>query len=105
MTFLQHHLFDEASLGLETIEDVGFGLDRNFLQEDHTVSRFKQECWLPVFYGRNGWTPEEDRAIKEKALQKAEEVVADYRKPTGREEPLAKARAVVERARRELGAA
>jgi len=105
LTFLQHHILDEASLGLETIEDIGFGFDRNFLQEDHTVSRFRQECWLPVFYSRNGWTPEEDQAVKEKALQKAKELVAAYRKPTDREEPLVKARAVVQRARRELGAA
>jgi trimethylamine:corrinoid methyltransferase-like protein len=103
--FLQHPVIDEASLGLATIEEIGFGFDRNFLQEDHTVSRFRQECWLPNFFSRNGWTPEEDRAVQDQALQKVNELVAAYRKPTGREEPLAKARAVVDRARRELGAA
>jgi trimethylamine:corrinoid methyltransferase-like protein len=87
------------------IEDIGFGFDRNFLQEDHTASFFRQASWLPAVFSRNGWTPEQDRQVKEKALRKVKELVAAYRKPTGREEPLARARTVVERARRELGAA
>jgi trimethylamine:corrinoid methyltransferase-like protein len=103
--FLQRPIVDEASLGLEVIEDIGFGFDRNFLQEDHTASFFRQASWLPAVFSRNGWTPEQDRQVKEKALRKVKELVAAYRKPTGREEPLARARAVVERARRELGAA
>jgi len=102
--FLEHPIVDEASLGLDVIENIGFGFERNFLQEDHTASRFRQASWLPVFYGRNGWTPEEDRRIKEKALRKVQELVAAHQKPTGREDALAKARTVVERARRELGA-
>jgi trimethylamine:corrinoid methyltransferase-like protein len=102
--FLEHPLVDESSLGLDVIEDIGFGFDRNFLQEDHTASHFRQASWLPAFYGRNGWTPEEDQRVKEMALRRVKELVAAYRKPTGREEALAKARAVVERARRELDA-
>ncbi|NUQ65588.1 MAG: trimethylamine methyltransferase family protein [Pirellulales bacterium] len=104
LRFLEHPNIDEASLGLEAIAEIGFGFDRNFLQEDHTARHFRQASWLPAFFGRNGWTPEEDQRIKEKSLRKVKELVAAYRKPAGREEPLAKARAVVERARRELGA-
>jgi trimethylamine:corrinoid methyltransferase-like protein len=105
LRFLQRPIVDEASLGLEVIEDIGFGFDRNFLQEMHTASHFRQASWLPALFSRNGWTPEEDQRVKDKALRKVKELVAAYRKPTGREEPLAAARAVVERARRELGAA
>jgi trimethylamine:corrinoid methyltransferase-like protein len=103
--FLQHPIIDEASLALETIEAVGFGFDRNFLQEDHTARHFRQSSWLPRFYSRNGWTPEEDQAVKDRALRKVKELVSAYRKPTGREDQLIRARAVVERARRELGTA
>lgn len=103
--FLEPRDMDEESLGLETIEDLGFGFDRNFLQEEHTAGRFRQEIWQPKFLGRNGWTPEEDQAAKDKALKKVKELMAAHRKPTGREEPLAKARAVLERARKELVAA
>jgi trimethylamine:corrinoid methyltransferase-like protein len=102
MRFLEHRDVDEASLGLETIEDLGFGFDRNFLQEDHTVSRFRQASWMPEFYGRSGWTPEEDQRIKDRALKKVAELVAAHRKPVGREDQLAQARGVLERARREL---
>jgi trimethylamine:corrinoid methyltransferase-like protein len=104
LKFLERRVIDEASLGLEALEDVGFGLDRNFVEQDHTLAHFRRECWLPAFYGRNGWTPEDDQAVKDKALKKVKELVAAHRKPAGRDDQIAKAKAVVERARRELGA-
>lgn len=93
---------DEASLGLETIEGIGFGFDHNYLGEPHTAENLRREAWLPAFFGRNGWTPEEDQAVKDRALAKVDELVAAHEKPAGRDEQLAAARAVVERARREL---
>ena len=102
MGFLEHRAIDEASLGLDSIETVCFGLDLNFMEEDHTILHLREESWMPQLYGRNGWTPEEDQAVKDKALAKVQELVAAHRKPTGREDQLAAARAVVERARREL---
>ncbi len=100
--FLERRPIDEASLGLDTIEAVGFGFDRNFLDEEHTVERLRQECWTPAFFGRNGWTPEEDREIQQRALARARELIAAHRTPTGREDQLAAARAVAARARRDL---
>jgi trimethylamine:corrinoid methyltransferase-like protein len=99
---LETPLIDEASLGLETIAEIGFGGDRNYLDTDHTCSYLRQEVWMPPFFGRNGWTPAEEEAIRQRGLRKVEELVAAHEKPTGREEQLAAARAVVERARREL---
>jgi trimethylamine:corrinoid methyltransferase-like protein len=100
--FLEHRSVDEASLGLETIAEVGFGFDRNYLQEAHTVDRLRQESWLPEFFGRNGWTPAEDQAVRDRALARFKELVAAHRQPTGREEQLAAARAVVARARQNM---
>jgi trimethylamine:corrinoid methyltransferase-like protein len=102
LQFLEHRAIDEASLGLESIEAIGFGFERNYIDDDHTVLRLREESWMPEFYGRNGWTPAEDEAIRQRALAKVNELVAAHRKPEGREDRLAVARAVVERARREL---
>lgn len=102
LRFLQRPVVDEESLGLEVIEDIGFGFDRSFLPEEHTASRFRNESWRPAFFSRNGWTPEQDQRVKENALHKVQELVAAYRKPVGLDEPLARAKAVLERARREL---
>lgn len=93
---------DEESLGLEIIEAIGFGFDRNYLGEEHTCRYLRSESWMPEFYGRSGWTPEEDEAIRNRALRKVHELVAAHEKPAGREEQLAAARAVVDRARRDL---
>jgi len=84
------------------LAEIGFGLQRNFLEEEHTARYFRQESWRPTFFSRNGWTPEEDQRIKDRAIRKVQELVAAYQKPTDREERLAKARTVVERARRKL---
>ncbi len=105
LKFLEHRIIDEASLGLEALEDVGFGFDRNFVEQDHTLAHFRRQCWLPDFYGRNGWTPEAEQAVKDKALKKVKELMAAHRKPADRDDRLAKATAVVERARRELAVA
>lgn len=93
---------DLEQLGLETIEMIGFGFDRNYLGERHTAAHLRQELWLPNFFGRNGWTAAEDETIKQRALAKVKELVAAHEKPTGRDEQLGAAREVVERARREL---
>jgi trimethylamine--corrinoid protein Co-methyltransferase len=102
LSFLGHHPVDEESLGLDSIEAIGFGFGRNFLDDEHTVRHLRENAWMPDFYGRSGWTPEQDRDIVDKALGKVRELVAGHRKPEGREEQLAAARAVVDRARREL---
>jgi trimethylamine:corrinoid methyltransferase-like protein len=104
LRFLEHRPIDEASLGLESIEAIGFGFEHNYMEEEHTVSRLRQESWVPEFFGRNGWTPAEDQVIKERALGKFKELVAAHQTPTGRKDQLAAARAVVARAQRELGA-
>jgi trimethylamine:corrinoid methyltransferase-like protein len=105
LKFLEHRNIDEASLGLEAFEDVGFGLDRNFVEQDHTLTYFRQESWMPEFFSRNGWTPEDDQALIDRALKKIKQLVDAHRKPAGREDQIAKAKAVVERARRKLIAA
>jgi trimethylamine:corrinoid methyltransferase-like protein len=102
LRFLEYRPIDEASLGLESIAAVGFGFERNYIEEEHTISRLRQESWMPEFYGRNGWTPADDQVVKERALGKFKELVAAHQTPAGRQDQLAAARAVVARAQREL---
>lgn len=105
LRFLEPRPIDEASLGLECIEAVGFGFERNYMEEEHTILRLREESWVPQFYSRNGWTADAERAIRERALGRFKELVAAHRTPTGRADQLEAARAVVARARRELAGA
>lgn len=82
--------------------EVDLGFVQNHLASEHTLGHFR-ELWSPGFIDRRGWTGAAgDRALLDKAQGQINELLAAYRKPTGREQPLARMRAVVERARRHL---
>ena len=44
---------DEETLAVDLIKKVGIG--GNFLAEEHTVSHFRQEIWLPKGFDRRNW--------------------------------------------------
>lgn len=91
------------NLALDTIEQVGVGLHTNYLEADHTVRHFRAALWLPEILDRSGWRGmETEEAVIEKAVGKFQDLLAQYRKPEGRDDQLAAMRAVVERAQREL---
>ena len=95
----------EANIALDTILEVGHGPKTSYLMADHTLRNYRQNLWLPEFIDRSGWKgAASDEAMVAKARQKTRELLAEYRKPEGREDQLAAMRAVVERARTELGA-
>jgi len=95
---------DEA-ISLDSVSEVGIGLDLNHLQTDHTLRNFRNSLWLPRLIDRSGYAgPESDREVLGKAQEQFENLLAQYEKPEGREEQLAAMRKVVDRARRELRA-
>jgi trimethylamine:corrinoid methyltransferase-like protein len=91
------------NLGLETILEVGVGLERNFFESAHTLEHFRSSLWLPRLLDRSGWDGfGEEQKVLDKANAQVHELLAAYEKPEGREGQLAEMRQVLERARREL---
>ncbi len=90
-------------IALPTIRDVGLGLERNYLETEHTLDNFRESLWLPRFIDRSGWDgPENEEQVLQKAQAKVDSLGGEYVKPEGREDKLAAMRAVVERARKQL---
>ncbi len=93
----------DETIALDTILEVGFGLDKTYMTQDHTLDHFRDDSWLPEIFDRSGYAgPEWEKAVLDRLQQKADELIASYQKPEGREDQLAKMREVVERARKEL---
>ena len=87
----------------ETILDVGVGIEKNYLESEHTLRHFRQCLWLPEFIQRSGWSGgEQDKTMLANAQKKVEDLTAQYRKPEVDPDKLARMRKVVERARKEL---
>ncbi|HUT35875.1 MAG TPA: trimethylamine methyltransferase family protein [Planctomycetota bacterium] len=90
-------------LALEEIAAVGLGLDTSHLGTDHTLRHFRDSLWLPALLERSGWAGAEYEAkILAKAKAQLNELRAAYRKPEVDPDNLAKMRAIIEKARREL---
>jgi hypothetical protein len=69
---------------------------------DNTLEFMRAATWMPHSFSRDAWTPDADAAALSKAATKVRDLVSEYEKPQGREDQVAAARAVVERAKREL---
>jgi len=102
LKFLERPEISPASIGLETILDVGFGTDRTYLESEHTLKRFRSCLWDPAFLDLAGWTPESEAKALAKAQAKVKELVSAYQKPPVDPDKLAKMRQVVDRAKKEL---
>jgi trimethylamine:corrinoid methyltransferase-like protein len=90
------------TVGAEWIEMVQQGLECNHMTTPHTLDHFRS-LWLPTYVDRRGWNgARSDREMLDRAQGKVTELLAEYRKPEGREDQLAKMREVVERARKKL---
>jgi len=91
------------TIALDTIIDVGFGIGKTYMNQDHTLDHFRDDTWLPPILDRSGYAgPEWEKAVLDKLQEKVDELIASYQKPEGREDKLAKMREVVERAKKEL---
>ncbi|MFH0795774.1 MAG: trimethylamine methyltransferase family protein [Candidatus Omnitrophota bacterium] len=102
LKFLEPPVVNEEMIGLETILDVGFGIQKNYLETEHTLKNFRSCLWQPELFNPEGWTPESEEKILEKAKKRVNELVAQYRKPEIDPDKIGKAREVVERAKRKL---
>ena len=91
------------TIALDTIIDVGFGIGKTYMDQDHTLDHFRDDTWLPEILDRSGYAgPEWEKTVLDRLQQKADELIAGYQKPEGREDQLARMREVVKRAQREL---
>jgi len=105
MALGHHHL---AGMPIPTLDRLGLagtletdlGFVQNHLASAHTLEHFR-DLWTPALLDRRGWRgAASDREMLDKAQGQINELLAAYRKPPGREDQLARMRAVVERARR-----
>jgi trimethylamine:corrinoid methyltransferase-like protein len=91
------------NLGLPAIVDVDLGMGKSHLETEHTLRHYRECLWLPEMMDRAMWRgAASDGEALGKAQRRGNELVAEYRKPEGREETLVALRGVAERARREL---
>ena len=91
------------AIALETITDVGIGIDKNYLEAEHTLRHFRECLWLPQLMDRSGWRGfEQEKTMLANAQKKVDELIARYRKPEVDPDKLTRMRKVVERARKEL---
>ena len=93
----------DDALALDTILTVDCGLDRNYLDTDHTLRHFRDALWLPDFLDRTGWNgPDAEAAQLDTARARVRDLIAAYRKPDRDPALLAQLRGIVERAKKKL---
>lgn len=91
------------TMAWETISEVGLGIEKNYIESEHTLRHFRECLWLPTLLDRSGWRgAEHEKEVLAKAKKQVKELVAAYRKPQVDPDKLARMREVVERARKEL---
>ncbi|MBT3377997.1 MAG: hypothetical protein HN742_38970 [Lentisphaerae bacterium] len=89
-------------LGLDAILDVGFGLREDHMTTDHTINHMRSAVWMPECWRRTSWSPETEADLLKQTRRKVKELQSQYEKPTGRDDQLAAARRVIDRAKCEL---
>ena len=93
------------TIALGTIVDVGFGMGKSYVNQDHTLDHFRDDTWLPPTIDRSGYAgPVWEQGVLDRLQDRVDELIASHQKPEGREHQLAAMREVVERARKELPA-
>jgi len=91
------------NIALPTIREIGLGLISSYLESELTLRRYRSCLWLPDLFDRSGWNGfARETEVLDNAQQKVNALLAQYRKPEGREEQLAAMRAIFEKARRSL---
>ncbi len=102
LKFLEPPVVNEKMIGLETILDVGFGIQKNYLETEHTLKNFRSCLWQPELFNPEGWTPESEEKILTKAKRKVEELISQYQKPAVDPDKIMKTRKVIEKAKKEI---
>lgn len=97
---------NDDTLAVETIERVGAGEGRSYLDTEHTLRHFRK-TWYPQFLSRGIWEGDEiEFQREEKMLRDAHErykdAISRYVPPAVEEAKLDEIHRIVERARRDL---
>jgi trimethylamine:corrinoid methyltransferase-like protein len=105
--FEQGVVVNADEIALEAIAAVGSGVERSYLETEHTLTHYRRSLWFSKLLDRGVWREEGDEAHPDaKLLSRAQaqfrEVMARYTKPEADEDKLAKVKEVVAKARREL---
>ena len=91
-------------IALDGILEGGLGISMSHLETMHTAQHFRESVWLPELIDRSGYAgPKAEAAILAECADRVDALLAAYEKPEGREEQLAQMRAIVDRAREEMG--
>ena len=102
LKFLEHPLITEDTIGLEAILDVGYGIDKNYLEAEHTIRHFRNCLWEPEFFDRRGWDRGSEEKVLNKANEKVKQLLSEYKKPEVDSDKISRVRQVIERARKKL---
>lgn len=93
-----------ANIALDEILEVGIGIEMSHLETMHTARRFRDSLWLPELMDRAGYAGfEAEEDILRECAERVDALLDAYEKPEGREDELKEMRAIVERAREEMG--
>ena len=92
------------TLAVDAAEEVGLGLNRSYIDCEHTFSHFREALWHPTLFDRGVWQGFEAQEAKEhEILDRAHEVVIakieEYSRPEVDGDKLKAVRAVVGRAK------
>ena len=102
LKFLENPRIDRESIALETILDIGFGKEKNYLDSEHTLKYFRNSLWNPEFFDRIGWSPENEEKILNKAKNRVKQIIGEYKKPEVDPGVISKVKEIIEKARKEL---
>ncbi len=102
LKFLESPQIDEQSIGLETILDVKFGKEKNYLETQQTLENFKTSLWESELFPYNGWSPEDEEKILNKAQERVRKIIDKYKKPKVNPEMISKVKEIIKRAKKEL---
>jgi len=98
---------DEDHIALDTITSIGSGIASSYLEAEHTLRHYRRNLWFPALLDRGVWRSEReeehpDQRLVARAQAQFNEIMARYQPPEVDRDLLARARQIVDRARREL---
>lgn len=102
LKYLEPPVVNDEEIGLDTILDIGFGTDRNYLDTDHTLKNFRSCLWEPEFFDVSGWDSQSEASQLKKVVDRINSLLEEYRKPEVDPGKFAKSRQVVEKAKKEM---
>jgi len=102
LKFLECPLINEETIALETILDIGFGKEKNYLGAQHTLDNFRSSLWEPEFLKRNGLVMQDEEKILNEVIAKIKQMISEYKKPEFDTDKISKIKKVIEKAKRKL---